>query len=161
RTCWRRSSATSRTSTTGPRPRCRRAASAPAPSRPAGRRAGDESRRRAEEVPMPRGWLSVAALLAGGLGPALARPQGGGPPDVREYAWVRVTARAGFAPRDGAGALVFGGRMWLLGGWNPGDKKHFPRTCNNEVWSSTDGAAWRLDKANSFLDQKFDPQLDW
>src|SRR2546422_5462948 len=81
--------------------------------------------------------------------------------DVPVYAWERVTAKAPFAPRDGAGALTFQGRMWLLGGWNPGDKKHFPRTCNNEVWSSADGKEWRLDKANSFLDKTFDPSKDW
>jgi cyclophilin family peptidyl-prolyl cis-trans isomerase len=77
------------------------------------------------------------------------------------YTWERVTAQAPFAPRDGAGALTLQGRMWLLGGWNPGDKKHFPRTCNNEVWSSADGKDWRLDKANSFLDKTFDPATDW
>jgi hypothetical protein len=51
--------------------------------------------------------------------------------------------------------------MWLLGGWNPSDKKTFPRICNNEVWSSQDGVAWRLDKANTFLSKKFDPTADW
>jgi len=40
--------------------------------------------------------------------------------------------------------LVFQGKMWLLGGWNPGDKVHFPKICNSEVWSSVDGAAWQL-----------------
>lgn len=77
------------------------------------------------------------------------------------YVWERVTAKAPFAPRDGAGALTFKGRMWLLGGWNPGDKKHFPRICNNEVWSSADGKDWRLDKANTFLDKTFDAARDW
>jgi len=77
------------------------------------------------------------------------------------YEWTLVTRQAAFAPRDGAGALVFSGRMWLLGGWNPGDKKHFPRTCNNEVWSSVDGVDWRLEKPNSFLDGKFDAGTDW
>src|ERR1700730_10111262 len=80
---------------------------------------------------------------------------------LTEYAWERVTAKAAFAPRDGAGALTFQGRMWLLGGWNPGDKKHFPRICNNEVWSSADGKNWRLDRPNTFLDQTFDPNRDW
>ncbi len=61
------------------------------------------------------------------------------------YQWHLVTEEADFAARDGAGALTFQGRMWLLGGWNPGDKRHFPRICNSEVWSSTDGAAWKLE----------------
>src|SRR2546430_1105609 len=69
--------------------------------------------------------------------------------EVKEYVWEQVTAKAAFAPRDGAGALTYKGRMWFLGGWNPGDKKHFPRICNNEVWSSADGKDWRLDKPNT------------
>jgi hypothetical protein len=77
------------------------------------------------------------------------------------YEWVQVTAKAAFAPRDGAGALVFANRMWLLGGWNPGDKKHFPRICNNEVWSSRDGAIWVLEKPNTFLDKTFKSDEDW
>jgi len=81
--------------------------------------------------------------------------------NVPEYAWERVTDKAAFAPRDGAGALTFQGRMWLLGGWNPGDKKHFPRICGNEVWSSVDGKEWRRDKPNTFLDKTFDPARDW
>jgi hypothetical protein len=43
------------------------------------------------------------------------------PQQVPDYQWTRVTLEAPFAARDGAGALVFKGRMWLLGGWNPGD----------------------------------------
>jgi hypothetical protein len=34
--------------------------------------------------------------------------------------------------------------MWLLGGWNPRDKEHFPRICNNAVWNSADGKKWTL-----------------
>lgn len=81
--------------------------------------------------------------------------------EVKSYAWTNVTRKADFAPRDGAGALTFGGKMWFLGGWNPGDKQHFPRICNNEVWSSADGAAWALVKPNTFLDAKFDAAKDW
>jgi hypothetical protein len=92
--------------------------------------------------------------VTGALGP-------GQDPVLRDYEWVRVTDNAAFAPRDGAGALAFHGRLWLLGGWNPRDKKHFPRICNNEVWSSSDGAAWTLEKPNTFLDQQFDATRDW
>lgn len=67
------------------------------------------------------------------------------------YQWTPVTEKAAFAPRDGAGALVFKNRMWLLGGWNPGDKIHFPKICNSEVWSSIDGAEWKLEN----------PQAPW
>ena len=81
--------------------------------------------------------------------------------DGPRYRWVQVTNKAAFAPRDGAGALVFGGKMWLLGGWNPGDKAHFPRICNNEVWNSADGGTWTLVKPNTFLDSSFDPAADW
>lgn len=50
------------------------------------------------------------------------------------YRWVKVTEEAAFAPHDGAGALVHNGNMWLLGGWNPRGKTHFPLLFNNEVW---------------------------
>ena len=78
-----------------------------------------------------------------------------------DHQWEQVTAQAAFAPRDGAGALVFQNKMWLIGGWNPGDKKHFPRICNNEVWNSADGKTWTLIKPNTFLDRTFDPKKDW
>ncbi len=68
-----------------------------------------------------------------------------------KYEWCYVTENAAFAARDGAGALVFKDKMWLLGGWNPGDKVHFPLICNSEVWSSTDGASWTLEN----------PQAPW
>lgn len=91
-----------------------------------------------------------AALLAGN--PAVAAPR---------YRWVQVTARAPWAPRDGAGAVTFRGRMWLLGGWNPGDRRHFPRICNNEVWSSADGREWDLEKPSSYGVAGFDGARDW
>lgn len=77
------------------------------------------------------------------------------------YVWKQITDKAAFAPRDGAGALTFQGKLWFIGGWNPSDKKFFPRICNNEVWNSADGAAWTLIKPNTFLDDKFDPAQDW
>jgi hypothetical protein len=62
-----------------------------------------------------------------------------------EYEWTKMIEPAAFAPRDGAGALVFKNRMWLLGGWNPRDPKHFPKITNNEVWSSANGLEWKLE----------------
>lgn len=50
-----------------------------------------------------------------------------------------------FAARDGAGALIFKNKMWLLGGWNPSDKVNFLKICNSEIWSSTDGKEWKLE----------------
>jgi hypothetical protein len=64
---------------------------------------------------------------------------------MSQYEWQCVTREADFAGRDGAGALVFKDRMWLLGGWNPGDKEHFPKICNSEVWYSVDGEQWTLE----------------
>ncbi len=63
--------------------------------------------------------------------------------------WNCVTENAAFAGRDGAGALVFKNKMWLLGGWNPNDKVYFPHICNSEVWSSSDGASWTLETAQA------------
>lgn len=82
---------------------------------------------------------------------------------VPQYEWKQVTLTAKFAPRDGAGALTFKGQMWLLGGWNPaqGQRAFFPRICNNEVWSSRDGADWTLIKPNTFRDSTFDASADW
>lgn len=59
------------------------------------------------------------------------------------YRWVNVVMRADFAPRDGAGALVYHDRMWLIGGWNSRDEAYFPLDCVNDVWSSTDGVQWQ------------------
>lgn len=63
---------------------------------------------------------------------------------MRHYEWTCVTSDAAFAPRDGAGALVFRDTMWLLGGWSPNDAQNFPRITNSEVWSSTNGKNWTL-----------------
>ena len=58
------------------------------------------------------------------------------------YQWTRVTPSGSvpFPPRDGAGGLSFHGRMWILGGWDPG----MTPSTNSEIWSSTDGVIWSL-----------------
>lgn len=50
--------------------------------------------------------------------------------------------------------------MWLIGGWNPGDKQRFPRICSNDVWVSETGADWKCVKPNTF-GEGFDPKADW
>lgn len=77
------------------------------------------------------------------------------------YRWVKVTCEADFAPRDGAGALVFKDSLWLIGGWNPKDTLEFPLSCNNEVWNSYKGKTWNLVKENTFIDSLYDPEKDW
>ncbi|MCE9560155.1 MAG: hypothetical protein K8R88_14550, partial [Armatimonadetes bacterium] len=77
------------------------------------------------------------------------------------YKWEEVAAHAAFAPRDGAGALVFKKKMWLLGGWSPKDTVNFPKICNNEVWSSEDGRTWNLEKPNTFTLKGYNQETDW
>ncbi len=60
--------------------------------------------------------------------------------------WERVTAAAGWSPRLAAGAVVFRGRMWILGGTEDyyfGDE----RSLRNDVWSSADGRRWTRETA--------------
>jgi len=71
-----------------------------------------------------------------------------GPSQKRTYAWTMVNGNAPFGPRDGAGGIVYGGRMWLIGGWNP---ERFPRDTANDVWSSADGVTWVQEKPNTYL----------
>jgi len=77
------------------------------------------------------------------------------------YKWTKITCAAEFAPRDGAGALVYKDSLRLIGGWNPNDKNNFPLICNNEVWSSADGRNWVRTKPNTFINKSFDSTKDW
>ena len=78
-----------------------------------------------------------------------------------EYEWKLVTMKAPWMGRDGAGILSFKNELFLLGGWNPGNRAVFPMICNNDVWSSKDGAEWTLIKPNTFKDASFDRASDW
>ncbi len=60
--------------------------------------------------------------------------------------WEQQTSKAGWSPRLAAGAVVFKGRMWILGGTEDyyfGDEK----SLKSDVWSSTDGKEWRRETA--------------
>lgn len=83
------------------------------------------------------------------------------PSRARSYRVSQVSPLLAVPPRDGAGTLVFADRMWLLGGWNPERPVDFPRETVNDVWSSTDGATWQLEKPNTFVDDSFDATADW
>jgi len=48
--------------------------------------------------------------------------------------WVRASESAPWVPRDSAGEVVFGGRMWIFGGYTP--------ELVSDVWSSPDGVNW-------------------
>jgi len=78
-----------------------------------------------------------------------------------EYRWVNISMKAAFAPRDGAGALVYHDRMWLIGGWNSRDEENFPLDCINDVWSSADGVAWVMERANTFGRSGLNADCDW
>jgi|GEM_PF-1937246 len=71
------------------------------------------------------------------------------PSAQRSCTWTQLSASAAFPARDGAGALVKDGRMWLLGGWNPLIPGYYPLVTSNDVWSSSDGIEWRNDVPNA------------
>ena len=56
------------------------------------------------------------------------------------YKWLNVSDNVPFYKRDGAGALVFKDKLWLIGGWNPEKNP----VCNSEIWNSEDGINWNL-----------------
>jgi len=78
---------------------------------------------------MPRFLLFLLVVLSSSS--ALAQESG---PD-----WVRVTAEAGWTPRDSQGEVAFRDRLWIFGGWFNSYEAP-PR----DVWSSADGKAWQL-----------------
>lgn len=103
-------------------------------------------------------WVRLAPDSVGPMPPTSVRLS---PSQNAHYKWSRVFAQGPFNPRDGAGALVYRDRMWLIGGWNPQLPAIYPRTCNNEVWSSSDGVTWRNEKPNTFDSWSFDATIDW
>ncbi len=101
----------------------------------------------------------IAALIIHSLFLSLVFADDAQPANLEErYEWIEVNPHAPFMPRDGAGALTYQDRMWLIGGWNPGKLK---LKCSNDVWNSADGKTWTMIKPNTFLDAKFDGAQDW
>jgi hypothetical protein len=54
--------------------------------------------------------------------------------------WTQVTAAAAFEPREGHSSGTLNGRLFIFGGGNVVSSEQRA----NEIWSSTDGALWRL-----------------
>jgi hypothetical protein len=82
------------------------------------------------------------------------------PSQKRTYRWTKLTETAPFGPRDGTGGLVYHGRLYAIGGWNP--DLHPISLTTNDVWSSADGVNWVQEKANTFLNPlTFDNNADW
>ena len=77
--------------------------------------------------------LTVAAICLSCC--SIAWSQSAAKPSASGYQWVKVTGNAAYAPRDGAGALVYKDKMWLLGGWNTLDLSSQVRTLASEACS--------------------------
>lgn len=60
-------------------------------------------------------------------------------PPPASPSWVKVADKAGWQARDSQGEVVFGDRLWVLGGWFDSYSPP-PR----DVWSSADGKTWDL-----------------
>lgn len=64
--------------------------------------------------------------------------------------WTQHTPSGGviFSPRAGHDAVVFNGRMWVVGGSDN-------TTRYNDVWSSADGVTWVLEQANAAFSPRY------
>jgi cell division septation protein DedD len=55
--------------------------------------------------------------------------------------WTQVAESTPWGPRDGYGALSFGGKMWILGGLYVGEDDN-SASCLSDIWYSSDGVNW-------------------
>ena len=72
--------------------------------------------------------------------------------------WVPATTNAAFSPRSDFGSVVFNNRMWVAGGemQSPAGPSN-GNVSGNDVWSSSDGAAWSA----ATLSASFPPREDF
>ena len=66
--------------------------------------------------------------------------------------WYQETASAEFSARDGHQAVVFNGKLWVIGGLEDNGKKL------NDVWSSSDGITWAQETASAEFSARGDHQ---
>jgi hypothetical protein len=58
----------------------------------------------------------------------------------QDIEWKLVSENAPWCPRDSGGEVVFGNKMWILGGWTIDENQKFQRL--NDIWCSPDGLSW-------------------
>jgi len=56
------------------------------------------------------------------------------------YTWTRVSEHAAWSDRQDFATAAFNGRLWVFGGYNPGQTSG--DTYYEDVWSSVDGSVW-------------------
>ena len=78
-------------------------------------------------------WTTTVVMLAGSV--VMAEDKGGAAAPLTG-AWVKVTDKAAFSPRDTAEDVVFDGKMWLSNGYYHGGK------LSRDLWCSEDGKTW-------------------
>jgi len=91
-------------------------------------------------------YFAALALLAGGCEfesyNDYALPEYDG-----EFNWVEVTRHAAWSNRYDHASVVFNNKIWVIGGYNPGQVKG--DTYYEDVWSSADGESWTLENGNA------------
>ena len=91
-------------------------------------------------------WLAILAICFGGCEFESYR-------DYRTpeydgvFSWTRVTKKADWPKRWDHTSLSYDGRIWVMGGYNPGQVKG--DTYLEDVWSSEDGLNWRQETASA------------
>ncbi len=72
--------------------------------------------------------------------------------------WTLESEAAGWCPRVGHSYEVFRDRMWILGGTENFYEDN-ELTLKNDVWTSTDGKAWKLETENAGWSKRRDAQV--
>ncbi|MFA6416057.1 MAG: hypothetical protein WCW56_01045 [Candidatus Paceibacterota bacterium] len=90
-----------------------------------------------------------ALYMFGGWGPTVGYKNGIWK-STDGIVWSRI-ANTSFDEREGQKVIIFNDKLWLIGGVNYFTKKTF-----NDVWSSSDGVAWRKEVANAPWHSRWD-----
>lgn len=91
------------------------------------------------------GWI-VLTIVLGGCEFQSYEEYGIDPYDG-SLTFVEVTGKADWKNRYDHAAVAFDEKLWVLGGYNPGEVKG--DTYYEDVWSSVDGSTWELVTANA------------